>query len=136
MWQIIVPALTQLLDKLIPDPTAAAEAKLKALDMAQKGELAYLDAELRLALGQIDVNAKEAENPNPFVSGWRPGAGWVCVIGLAYTFLLQPLFAWLALAKGWPVPPSIDTDDLMVLLTGMLGLGGLRSFEKAKRITR
>lgn len=132
MWPTLLPFLGDMLDKLLPDPQAAADAKLKALEMAQKGELAHLDADARAALGQMDVNAKEAQSSSLFVAGWRPGAGWVCVVSLGYSFLLQPLLAWLSAAKGWPTPPSLDIDYLMGLLGGMLGLGSLRTVEKIR----
>ena len=133
MWQLIIPAITQVLDKIIPDPQAAAEAKLKALELAQKGDLAALDAELRLALGQIEVNKAEATT-DMFRGGWRPAVGWTCVAGLAYQFILQPVLPWVVALFGAQVPPlpAIDNESLMVLLTGMLGLGGLRTFERVK----
>lgn len=133
MWQLAIPAITQVLDKILPDPQAAAEAKLRARDMAQKGELAALDADLRLALGQMEVNKVEATT-DMFRGGWRPSVGWVCVFGLAYQFLLQPVLPWLVAVAGVSVPPlpAIDNETLMVLLTGMLGLGGLRTFERVK----
>lgn len=134
MWPALIPLITGLLDKVLPDAGAASEAKLKLLAMAQQGELAELDAATRLAFGQTEVNKQEAASSSLFVSGWRPGAGWVCVVGLLYTFLLQPLLAWYAGVHGLALPPVIGTDTLMVLLTGMLGLGGYRSFEKAKGI--
>ena len=134
MWQLVIPAITQVLDKIIPDPKAAAEAKLKALELAQKGDLAALDAELRLALGQIEVNKAEAATTDMFRGGWRPAVGWVCVVGLAYQFILQPVLPWAVALFGAKVPPlpAIDNEALMVLLTGMLGLGGLRTFERVK----
>ena len=133
MWQLVIPAITQVLDKIIPDPQAAAEAKLKALELAHKGDLAALDAELRLALGQLEVNKAEATT-DMFRGGWRPAVGWVCVVGLAYQFVLQPVLPWLVALFGAQVPPlpAIDNETLMVLLTGMLGLGGLRTFERVK----
>ncbi len=133
MWQLIIPAITQVLDKIIPDPQAAADAKLRALELAQKGDLAALDAELRLALGQIEVNKAEATT-DLFRGGWRPAVGWVCVVGLAYQFVLQPVLPWVVALFGAQVPPlpAIDNESLMVLLTGMLGLGGLRTFERVK----
>lgn len=133
MWQLVIPAITQVLDKIIPDPQAAAEAKLKALELAQKGDLAALDAELRLALGQLEVNKAEATT-DMFRGGWRPAVGWVCVIGLGYQFILQPVLPWLVALFGAQVPPlpAIDNETLMVLLTGMLGLGGLRTIERVK----
>ena len=133
MWQLVIPAITQVLDKIIPDPQAAADAKLKALELAQKGDLAALDAELRLALGQLEVNKAEATT-DMFRGGWRPAVGWVCVVGLGYQFILQPVLPWLVALFGAQVPPlpAIDNETLMVLLTGMLGLGGLRTFERVK----
>jgi len=135
MWPALIPVVTGLIERLIPDPAAAAEAKLKALDMAQKGELAALDADMRLALGQLEVNKAEAST-DVFRGGWRPACGWVCACGLAYTFLLRPLLPWCAALFGSQVPalPEIETDTLMVLLTGMLGLGGLRTWEKARGV--
>jgi hypothetical protein len=85
-----------------------------------------------LALAQIKVNETDAASSDNFRAGWRPMAGWVCSVGLAYTFLGQPLLAWLAMTKGWPIPPQIDMDTLMGLLTGLLGLGGFRTFERVK----
>ena len=133
MWQVLIPAVTQVLDKIIPDPQAAADAKLKALELAQKGELAVLDADLRLALGQLEVNKAEATT-DMFRGGWRPAVGWVCVVGLAYQFVLQPVLPWVVALFGAQVPPlpAIDNETLMVLLTGMLGLGGLRTFERVR----
>ena len=133
MTPLLLPLITSVLDKLLPDPQAAADAKLKALEMAQRGDLAGLDAEVRLALGQQEVNRAEAAT-DLFRGGWRPACGWVCAAGLAYTFLLRPLLPWFAAVFGWDAPPlpAIDSEPLMVLLTGMLGLGGLRTFERVK----
>ncbi len=133
MWHLIMPLLSGVLDKLIPDPAAAADAKLKALQLAQTGELAELDASLRLALAQTEVNKAEAST-DAFRGGWRPACGWVCALGLAYTFLLRPLLPWIVGLTGHQVAPlpDIDTETLMVLLTGMLGLGGLRTLERVK----
>jgi len=133
MWPALISLLPGLLDKILPDPGAAAEAKLKVMEMAQRGELAAMDADMRLALGQMEVNKAEAST-DLFRGGWRPACGWVCAFGLAYNFLLRPLLPWFAKVAGFNVPdlPAIDTDTLMVLLTGMLGLGGLRTFERVK----
>jgi roadblock/LC7 domain-containing protein len=133
MIQAFIPLLGAVIDKILPDPAQAAEAKLKALDLAQKGELAALDADMRLALGQMDINKAEAAT-DLFRGGWRPATGWACVAGLVYQFLVMPILPWLLAVAGVSVPPlpAIDNDTLMVLLTGMLGLGGLRTFEKVK----
>jgi roadblock/LC7 domain-containing protein len=135
MWAALIPLLGTIIDKAVPDPQAAADAKLKALEMAQKGELAVLDADLRLALGQLEVNKAEATT-DMFRGGWRPAVGWTCVAGLAYNFVVQPLLPWTVAVFGGAVPPlpEIDNETLLVLLTGMLGLGGMRSWEKARGI--
>jgi hypothetical protein len=133
MWQALIPILGTIFDKIIPDPAAAADAKLKAMELAQRGELAVLDADVRLALGQMAINQEEAKT-DLFRGGWRPATGWACVAGLVYQFLLQPLLPWVVTVAGGHVPPlpAIDNETLMVLLTGMLGLGGLRTFERVK----
>lgn len=134
MWQLLIPAITGIIDKIIPDPQAAAEAKLKAIEMAQRGEFKELDAAVEIAKGQMAINQVEASQDN-FRGGWRPSAGWVCVFGLGYQFLLMPLLPWLCAVFGKTVPtlPPIDIETLMALLTGLLGLGGLRTLERIKK---
>ncbi len=134
MWQALLPLASELIDRVLPDPEAAAAAKLRALEMAQRGELAELDASVRLAVAQIETNRADAQSSDNFQRRWRPAAGWVCVFGLAYQFLVQPLLPWIVAAFGVSVPqlPPIDGEALMVLLTGMLGLSGMRSFERVK----
>ncbi|MGD9872386.1 MAG: holin family protein [Thauera sp.] len=133
MWQALIPAVVSVIDKVLPDPQQAAEAKMRALELAQKGELAALDADVRMALGQMEVNRAEAQT-DLFRGGWRPATGWCCVAGLAYQFILQPVLPWVVALLGAEVPPlpAIDNETLLVLLTGMLGLGGLRTFERVK----
>jgi len=133
MWQLLIPTIGNLLEKVLPDPKAAAEAKLEMLKLAQAGEFKEVDAMLQLAQGQMDINKVEA-GTDMFRGGWRPAVGWTCVAGLAYQFLLQPLLPWLAAVIGFQVPPlpAIDNETLMVLLTGMLGLGGMRTFERVR----
>jgi hypothetical protein len=136
MWSAIIPIVGSVLEKIFPDPVKAQEAKLELIKLQQQGELAALDADLKMALGQMEVNKVEAANANLFVSGWRPAVGWVCVLGLAYTFLGQPLLAWASTIGQVPVPPELDLDALVTLLAGMLGLGGFRTFEKVKGVAR
>ena len=133
MWAALIPLLGTVIDKAIPDPQAAADAKLKVMEMTQKGELAVLDADLKIALGQMEINKAEATT-DAFRGGWRPAAGWVCVFGLFYTFLLKPLLPWVVALTGADVPalPPIDTMEMIALLGGMLGLGGFRTFERIK----
>ena len=133
MWQALIPVIGTVLEKVLPDPQASADAKIKLMELAQKGELAVLDSETKMALGQLEVNKVEA-GTDMFRGGWRPATGWACVFGLVYQFLIQPLLPWLVAVSGGSVPPlpPINNETLMVLLTGMLGLGGLRTFERIK----
>jgi hypothetical protein len=130
----IITALLPLLDKILPDEKAKDAAKLEALKLAQEGQLAELDAQVKLMLGQIEVNKVEAAHQSIFVSGARPFIVWVCGFGMAYAAILHPLFAWIALMNGAPTPPQLDSDVLMYVLGGILGLGGYRTFEKTKGV--
>lgn len=122
----------KVIDRVWPDPTQAAAAKLELYKMQQTGELAQLAADTEIAKGQLAVNQAEASSGNTYASSWRPTVGYTCVAGLGYTFLLQPLLPWFAALLGASVPPlpSLDTNVLMTLLLGMLGIGGMRSFDK------
>lgn len=118
-----------IIDRLFPDPAEKAKAELELLKMTQDGDL-------KQVLAQLEINAREAQHPSVFVAGWRPGAGWAGVAGLLYVTIIYPLLSWLAAIKGWPTPPQIDSDLLWAVLTGMLGLGSLRTFEKSKGVSK
>jgi hypothetical protein len=126
----ILDAGLKILDKVIPDPAAKQAAQLELLKLQQAGDFRQLEADLQLALAQTKINEVEAASPDVFRGGWRPAAGWVCVAGLAYQFLFQPLAAWSGGIHGWAPPPVLDLGDLYGLLFGMLGLGAYRSFER------
>jgi hypothetical protein len=133
MLTALIPILGSLLDKFIPDPNAAADAKLKMLDMVQKGELAQLDADLKLATGQQEVNKVEAASSSLFVAGWRPFIGWVCGAAFAFKFIGGPLAVVVMSMAGHPITlPEFDFTEMSTVLLGMLGLGGLRTIEKVK----
>lgn len=93
-------------------------------------------------LAQIDVNKVEAASSSLFVSGWRPAVGWIGVAAMAYQFLVYPLMLWvwsyMQGAGGIPMamkpPPILDADQLWVILSGILGIAGMRSFEKTKGV--
>jgi hypothetical protein len=126
----ILDAGLKILDKVLPDPQAKAAAQLELLKLQQAGEFRQMEADLQLALAQTKINEIEAGSPDLFRGGWRPAAGWVCVAGLAYQFLFQPLGAWSGSIQGWAPPPVLDLGDLMGLLFGLLGLGTLRTVDK------
>ncbi len=126
----------KLIDRLWPDPAQAQAAKLELLKMTQTGELAQLAADTDIAKGQLEVNKAEAGNVNWFVSCWRPAVGWVCVLGLAYSFLIRPLGTFGAHLAGIIVDaPALEIGSLMTLLLGMLGLGAARTIEKINGVS-
>lgn len=128
---------SKVIDRLWPNPTERDAAKLKLLEMQQSGEMARLAAETDLAKMQGAINQAEAENASVFVSGWRPWIGWVCGTAFAYHFVLQPLIAFIMAANGKTFPlPAFDIESLLTVLLGMLGLGGLRTFEKVKGVSK
>src|ERR1700704_2573287 len=98
MWEMLIPLFGKIFDKVMPDPAAAAAAKLEVMRLAQTGELAQLTADTQLAVAQIDVNKAEATNPSLFVSGWRPFIGWVCGTGCAWNWVGLPAAQFIALA--------------------------------------
>jgi hypothetical protein len=114
-----------LIDRFFPDPAEKARAEMEMMTLLQTQDL-------QRVLAQLEVNAKEAASPSIFVAGWRPFVGWCCGVGFLWATIGQPVFAWVASAKGWPAPPAIDTEVMLYVLGGMLGLGGLRSVEKVK----
>lgn len=95
------------------------------------------EAMMALAQAQIDLNKQEAQHRKIFVSGWRPMVGWICAIALAYNFIIRDLMAWVILNTGEAItlPPALAMEHLMTILLGMLGLGGLRTYEKQKKLT-
>jgi len=118
-----------LLDRFIPDPEAKRAAEAEFLKMA-------MDGELKQTIAQLEINAREAAHPSIFVAGWRPFFGWSGGVGFVYATVGQPLLAWWAATKGWPTPPTLNLDLLWAVITGLLGIGGLRTFEKTKGVTK
>jgi hypothetical protein len=118
-----------LLERWFPDPAKKAEAEAAWLQMIQ-------EQEFKKIVAQLEVNAKEAMNPNLFVAGWRPFVGWCCGLGFLYSTIGQPFLVWLAAVKGFSPPPDVDKDLLLTVLGGMLGLGILRTTEKVKGVTK
>jgi len=126
----------KVVDKIWPDPAQAAAAKLALMEAQQRGDLAELDAEMKLALAQLDVNKTEAANANVFVSGWRPFVGWVCGAAFAWAFVVSPFVTWIAWLAGKDIGhvPVLDLSQMTPVLIGMLGLGTLRTYERSKGV--
>ena len=131
MLQMLIGPVSSLLDKFIEDKDQKAALAHEIATMAER------HAQER-AMAQADVNKQEAQHRNIWVAGWRPFIGWVCGVALAWHFVLAPVVLFVAAWADVQLPtlPAFDMDSLMTVLLGMLGLGGLRSFEKAKGLSR
>jgi hypothetical protein len=118
---------SELIKRFFPDKEEARKAEAEFLRLAAEGELKQI-------IAQMEVNAREAQHPSVFVAGWRPFFGWAGGVGFVYAVMIQPMLAWYATIQSIPVPPELNLDLLWVVVTGMLGIGGLRTFEKAKGV--
>lgn len=126
---------SKVIDRLWPDPAAAAAAKLELLKMQQSGELAQLTADTSLALEQIKVNAVEAQSPSLLVSGWRPMIGWICGAACGWNWIGLPIAKLGMEIAGHPLDISgANLSEMLPVLLGMLGLGALRTAEKVKGV--
>lgn len=113
----------KFVDKFVPDKDLATKLKADAASQEFAGELSLL-------VGQLEINKVEAAHKSLFVAGWRPFVGWVCGVGLLYNVLIQPIF------DIWVDMPEINPDLLYPVLLGMLGMSGLRTYEKFKGVQR
>jgi hypothetical protein len=116
-----------LLDRFVPDLQAKQAAEMELVRMAADGEL-------KQVIAQLEINAREATHSSIFVAGWRPAFGWCGAAGFLYATIGQPVLAWVGSIRGWPAPPELNLDLLWVVVTGLLGIGGLRTVEKMKGV--
>jgi hypothetical protein len=127
--------ITTLIERFVPDANGRAQAQEELqkllLEHGEKSELA-----------QMEVNKVEAASSSVFVAGWRPAIGWTCGFALAWQFVLAPILTYLIAVAGgiWvfkvPPLPVLDNSQLWPVLTGMLGLGALRTGEKVYGVDR
>lgn len=137
VWLQLVPAISALLDRIIPDPEARDKAKLELVKEENSQALQQMQLMLSADQAQTAINQEEAKNTNLFVSGWRPFIGWVCGVAFAYHFFVQPLLAFIIANAGGKVQlPVFDMQELSTVLMGMLGLGGLRTIEKIQNVAK
>jgi hypothetical protein len=128
-----IGAIVEGVGKIADDLMTSDEERMKIV-------LAEKVIEADLIKGQLEINKAEAQHKSIFVAGWRPAIGWTGAIAMAYQFVLYPLLIWIwawAQAKGalpanLNAPPTLPADALWVIISGMLGIAGMRSFDKAK----
>lgn len=128
MMGLIKAALGPVMEgvlRFIPDKGERARAK-------EQFEGQMLAAMTGLVQGQLEINKVEAQHKSLFVAGWRPGVGWICAVALGWNFILQPIMTWGFFVSGYDLAqaPTLETGELTTILLGMLGLGGLRTYEK------
>tara|TARA_R100001086_G_scaffold227718_1_gene146895 strand:+ start:5807 stop:6199 length:393 start_codon:yes stop_codon:yes gene_type:complete len=123
---LVVGPVSNILDKFIADKDLKAK-----LQHELKTELH------RANLAQIEVNKMEAQSRHWFVASWRPCVGWICAVSLGYHFIISPITIFALSVSGLSYDiPEFDMNSLMTILLGMLGLGGLRSYEKKNNLTK
>ena len=127
---LIAPA-TQLLDKFIEDKDQKNALAHELATMADKMANEQV-------LAQLEINKAEASSGSLFKGGWRPAVGWFWAIAFAYHFVLQPIIIFVLTVVGVDIPtlPEFEMSTLLTVLGGLLGIGGLRSYEKTKGLTK
>lgn len=132
---VLAPIISKVLD-FIPDPQKKAEAQLKLQQELDANSQAILSALTAVDTKQAETNTEEAKSTNLFIAGWRPAIGWICGAAFGWAYILQPAVTFIAAAVGHPIKdlPVINLSEMMPVLLGMLGLGGMRSWEKSQGV--
>ena len=127
----LIGPVSGILDKVIEDKDQKAKLAFELSTMADTHAQQAL-------LAQLDINKAEAASGSLFKGGWRPFVGWICGFALLYHFILSPLIIFIVTLTGTTIPPlpEFDMGSLMTVLLGMLGIGGLRTYEKQKGLTK
>ena len=131
MLQALIGPVTGLLDKFIEDKDQKAKLAHEIATMSEKHTQEAL-------LAKLEINKAEAQSGSLFKGGWRPAVGWTCAIAFLYHFILKDLIIFVCAIAGLTMPdlPSFDMGTLLTVLGGMLGIGGLRTYEKQKGLTK
>tara|TARA_R100001460_G_scaffold8778_1_gene21528 strand:+ start:1375 stop:1770 length:396 start_codon:yes stop_codon:yes gene_type:complete len=131
MIKDLIAPVSGLLDKVIEDKDQKAKLAHELATMADKHAQQAL-------LGQLEINKAEAASGSLFKGGWRPAVGWVCAVAFAYHFIIKDLIIFICSVAGLEIPdlPDFDMGTLLTVLGGMLGIGGLRTYEKQKGLTK
>jgi len=127
----LIGPVTGILDRVIQDKDQKAQLAHEIATMSDTHAQQAL-------LAQLEINKAEAASGSLFKGGWRPAVGWICAIAFGYHFVLQPLIIFVVTIIGIDIPelPNFDMSTLLTTLGGLLGIGGLRSYEKTKGLTK
>ena len=127
----LIGPVSGILDKFVEDKDQKAALAHEIATMSDNHAQQAL-------LSQLEINKAEAASGSLFKGGWRPAVGWVCALAFAYHYLLQPLLVFILIASGVDLPelPEFEMGTLLTVLGGLLGIGGLRSYEKTKGLTK
>jgi hypothetical protein len=129
----LAPNIISTIAKAFGIDMTSEETKAKALDAQVQIQQMIMDS----ANAQAQTNTAEAASDDKFTSRWRPAVGWICAIAMGYHAIIQPLcFFWLTVAGVKMALPVVDMNMIMPVLLGMLGLGGLRTYEKVQGVNR
>ncbi len=129
----LMPVVNTVIDRVIPDPAAAAAAKLAAAKMQQDGELAQLTAVTNLAKGQLAVDQAEAAGKSEYAADWRPTIGYIMGAIMGWVYVGAPFLTWFTALIGHPTPmPVLDFNSVSPVLMGMLGLAGMHTYENVQ----
>ena len=127
----VLPAVTDVVGRFLPEDKEKRAKAERDIKKQLTNSLAKID------LAQLSINKTEAAHRSVFVAGWRPFIGWSCGIALCYSYVVQPILVFILAQTGYLVElPRMDLGEMMPVLMGMLGLGGLRTFEKFKKVSK
>tara|TARA_R100000734_G_C3272549_1_gene68165 strand:+ start:16 stop:423 length:408 start_codon:yes stop_codon:yes gene_type:complete len=127
----ILPTVTNVIGRFLPEDKEKRAAAEREIEKQLATHLAQID------IAQLEINKQEAAHRNIFVAGWRPFIGWSCGFAMCYAYIIQPITVFILAQTGNLVDlPTLDLSEMMPVLLGMLGLGGLRSFEKYKKVSK
>ena len=127
----ILPSVMDIAGRFLPEDKEKRAAAEREIEAKLTESLANID------LANLKINEADAKSGNWFQSGWRPFIGWSCGFALAYTYVMQPILTFGLAQAGYLIDlPAVNLGEMMPVLMGMLGLGGLRTFEKVKGINK
>ena len=127
----VLPSVMKVAGRFLPEDKEARAKAEREIEAQLTTHLAKID------LAQLDINKTEAAHRSTFVAGWRPFIGWSCGVALCWSYVFMPITQFIMAQTGYLVElPAMDMSEMMPVLMGMLGLGGLRTFEKFKGVSK